>query len=200
MDEVSQALMRSCIHDLANALSGVRGILDLADPSQPLPTRDRERLDAVVGDGLVTLERARHLALDTLPDARAELGDPWRALLQESLAPLCTIFRATVSLAYLGDTQHDHWPGELGRSYLHALVRQLLPYAQGGRLTLTFDGDAETGILTLGSVSTLPDSLIPNGTPRPRDISSRWALHAGTALAATLDFQPPVVRVTLRKF
>jgi len=83
MDPASEALMRSSLHDLANAMSGIRGILDLSDPLRPLSPRDRERLDAIIGEGMATLERSRYLAMASLPDALLESGTDWRPLLKE---------------------------------------------------------------------------------------------------------------------
>ena len=55
MEPASEALMRSALHDLANVLCGIRGILELSDPQQPLSPRDQSRLDAVIADGMVAL-------------------------------------------------------------------------------------------------------------------------------------------------
>ena len=43
--------MRSSIHDLANTLSGIRGILELSDVQKPLSPRDRARLAVAELDG-----------------------------------------------------------------------------------------------------------------------------------------------------
>ena len=76
MEKSSELLLRSALHDMANVLAGVRGIVDLNQPGQPLSQRDRDRLEAVIEEGVCTLNRCRHLTLDTLPDSLlGRLGD-----------------------------------------------------------------------------------------------------------------------------
>src|SRR5512145_2464143 len=103
MDPSSEALMRSSLHDLANVLSGIRGILELSDPHQPLSPRDQARLEAVICDGMVALERSRHLAMGTLPESMVESGPDWRHQLLEQLKPLGILFRRRFEIRATGE-------------------------------------------------------------------------------------------------
>ena len=97
MEKSSEILIRSTLHDLANVLAGVRGILDLNQPGQPLAQRDRDRLDAVVEEGVATLDRCRHLALATLPRRAWRPGRPGGTRLLEDLEPMAILFRCRFS-------------------------------------------------------------------------------------------------------
>ena len=103
MDQASEGLMRSALHDLANALSGLQGILELSDPMRPLTPRERGRMEAILAEGMTTLDRARHLAMGSLPEAALEAGEAWRLSLAEDLEPLATIFRCPFDITYTGD-------------------------------------------------------------------------------------------------
>lgn len=178
--------MRSAIHDMANALSGIRGILELSDPDQPLSGRNRIRLESILTDGMTTLERARFLAMGNLPDALPEAGCDWRRKLTEQFEPLSIVFRCTVDLAYVGEPAFDRWPGELLRSYVLALSRQVLPYAQGAVLRIACGADAQGWRIQWHPAPGVPESLRAELTDRPRDISARWAIRIGASLGITL--------------
>lgn len=174
MDPSAEALMRSTLHDLANCLSGVRGILDLSDTRQPLTPRDRERLDAIIEDGMATLTRARHLAMGTLPEGMPESGAEWREQLRHQLSPLGTLFRCGFELSYDGDPACDRWPGEAFRSLVVALARQILPYRQEGPLRLRFQADHHGWSVHLSPAPGIPDGLRPEAAGRPSDLCVRW--------------------------
>lgn len=190
MDPSAEALMRSTLHDLANCLSGVRGILDLSDPGQPLTARDRERLDAILEDGMATLTRARHLALGTLPGDLAESGAEWRAQLHHQLRPMGTLFRCGFELSYEGDPACDRWPGEAFRSLLVALVRQILPYRQEGPLRLRFGANAAAWTIHIAPAPGIPEGLRPEGAERPSDLCVRWIHRLRADLGASFAEEP----------
>lgn len=187
MDPSSEALMRSALHDLANVLSGIRGILELSDPHQPISARDQSRLDAVISDGMIALDRSRHLAMGTLPESMVESGLDWRHQLSEQLKPLGTLFRRGFEIHAPGEPVDDRWPGELLRGYALALTRQVLPYVQGDSLEIQASSDAREWRLRWPQASVIPESLRPEMETRPRDISARWALRAGAALNVALS-------------
>jgi len=187
LDPDSEALMRSCIHDMANTLSGIRGILELTDPQAPLSTRDRARLEAILTEGTRTLERSRHLAMGDTPQSLPEPGVDWRRHLEAMLHPLSIIHRCTLHLHFEGDAAWDQWPGDLARGYILALTRQVLPYVQGGSLGLSFAADEDHWKVRWQPLIDLPDSLGHRDGSHTRDIAARWALHAGEILGASLS-------------
>jgi hypothetical protein len=193
MDKSAEILMRSTLHDMANILGGIRGILDLTPAEQPVSQRDRQRLDAVLEEGIATLERCRHLALETLPDGPLEPGPEWRAQLLAELAPMGTLFRSRFELDFTGAPEWDQWPGGLLRSYIRAVTRQVLPFARGGTLCLRCDAGADGWRLRWSPAPSLPESLsgCPDGPQL--DICSRWALLVGSALGATLGWEAGAV-------
>lgn len=199
MNPSAEALMRSTLHDLANCLSGVRGILDLSDARQPLTARDRERLDAILEDGMATLGRARHLAMGTLPEDMMESGQEWREQLRQQLSPLGTLFRCGFELSYTGDPALDRWPGEAMRSLLAALVRQVLPYRQEGPLCLRFQADAQAWSVHISPAPGIPEGLRPEAAERPSDLCVRWIHRLRTDLGATLADEPGGLSLRLPK-
>ncbi len=200
MDPASEALMRSAIHDLANVLCGIRGILDLSDPHLPLTPRDQSRLDAVISDGMVALDRSRHLAMATLPESMVESGQDWRYQLTEQLKPLGILFRRHFEVLYGGGPAEDRWPGELLRSYAVALTRQVLPYVSSETLEIHSRANSREWSLRWPHTTEVPESLQPGMETRPRDISARWALAAGTALHATLSADKDGLLVRIPRF
>jgi hypothetical protein len=192
--------MRSAIHDLANTLSGIRGILELSDTLKPLSPRDRSRLDAILADGLTTLERARYLAMGTLPDAVLEHGPDWRHLLMEDLQPLSTVFRCTFKVTYEGEVAYDRWPGALLRGYVHAFARQVLPYVQGSSVGILCGADAKEWRLRWNPATNIPESLRPEFEARPRDISARWALRVGGSLGVVLSLEDGTLLARFPRF
>jgi hypothetical protein len=197
MEKSAELLLRSALHDMANVLAGVRGIVDLNSPGQPLSQRDRDRLEAVVEEGITTLDRCRQLALETLPGRDLESGAAWRACLQEELAPLTSLFRCRFELIHEGDPRWDRWPGPLLRGYVRAVSRMVLPYVKGGLLTIHFSAGPENWQVRWTPATLLPDSLAPGQPDRPRDICGRWALAAATALAATLTLEDATLEARL---
>ncbi len=193
MERESEELIRAALHDLANTLSGIQGILDLADPSRPLSPRDRERLAAVLSEGHVTLGRARSLAMATLPPQSPETGEAWTRLLEEQLAPLCTLFRSRVEITCTA----AELPGQRLRGYVHALARLLLPYAAPDGLKVAAEGSGGAWVLRLQPVAVVPESLQaqPSG---PGDIASRWARRLGEGLGAEIRLDGEVLQVSGR--
>jgi len=191
MDPASEALMRSALHDLANCLSGVRGILELSDPEGPLRPRDRERLEAILEDGMTTLSRARHLATGTLPDDLMESGPEWREHLQNQLVILGRLFRCGFECDYEGDPAWDQWPGERLRSLVVALVRQLLPYRKEGPLHIRCRADQDHWSLCFSPLPGLPEGLSSVPSERPADLCTRWVHRLSQTLGASLIEVPP---------
>lgn len=197
MDATSEALMRSSIHDMANVLSGIQGILELSDPSAPLSIRDRARLEAILKEGLGTLERTRHLAMETLPEALIESGPDWRKHLEARLHPLSVMFRCAIDISFEGNPSEDQWPGDLLRGYVLALTRQILPYVQGGSLRMLCGADAQQLRIRWQPVFSIPEGLRKEAGTRPQDIASRWALRAGEALGARLTCEEDALQASI---
>lgn len=189
MDKPSEFLIRSTLHDLANVLGGIRGILDLNDPGQPLSTRDRDRLEAVLEEGLATLDRARNLAMDLIPDPVMESGGPWRDHLLEQLQPMGVIFRSAFELSFAGQAEWDQWPGEGLRSYVRAVTRQVLPYVRTGRLFIQFAATRDAWTVGWSGVTAIPENLLPAPPDRPLDIASRWAAQMASTLTISLAIE-----------
>jgi hypothetical protein len=187
--------MRSAIHDMANTLSGIRGILELSDPSVPLSRRDRSRLEAILDEGMGVLERGRHLAMGTVPEAQSEPGADWRRRLEAMLQPLSVIFRCSFEIRFEGISEHDHWPGDLLRGYALSLTRQLLPYMDGNVLKVVCTADQAQLGLQWHPISAFPESLQGEQEARPRDICARWVARAGEAVGAKLICSEDTVQV-----
>jgi hypothetical protein len=187
MGNASESFVRSTLHDMANVLAGVRGILDLNLPGQPLSERDRDRLGAVIEEGVVTLDRSRHLTMGTLPTALPEAGPLWRQRLLEALGPMGTLFRCTFEITYEGPPEWDQWPGDLLLGYAQAITRQALPYSRTGTLRIRCEAGPDRWLLHWSPAAHLPETL--NGDPQMTpDICSRWAQRVGPALGARLSF------------
>lgn len=189
MDKASESLLHSALHDMANVLAGIRSIVDLSDPGQPLTQRDRERLEAVLEEGGTTLGRCRSLAMESLPDAALEPGDEWRERLLEEIMPLATLYRRELQLDFAGASHWDQWPGPRLRALAHALTRQLLPYARTGPVAIRCEATGEEWRIRWSPVAHLPEQLAEHltGTPadRPTDICGRWAAAVASGLGAT---------------
>jgi len=191
MERASEELVRAALHDLANTLSGIQGILDLSDPTRPLSARDRDRLAAVLSEGHVTLNRARSLAMETLPGEGCEGGREWTGLLQEQLLPLCTLFRSKVEV----ECSAAEMPGLRLRGYIHALARLLLPYAAETGLKIVGEGSPAAWTVRFEPVAALPQSIEPSNQG-PRDIASRWAQRLGESLGARYHLGGGVLHVS----
>jgi hypothetical protein len=186
MDKASESLFRSTLHDMANILAGIRGIVDLSDPDQPLPRRDRERLEAAFEEGNSILRRCRHLAMDTLPTAALEPGAEWRDRLLEEIAPLATLFRRECQLDLEAAPQWDQWPGPRMRALAHAITRQVLPYAKDGPMAIVCVATAEAWRIRWSPVQQLPDQLVQAPGHPPLDTCGQWAAAIAADLGATL--------------
>jgi hypothetical protein len=193
MEHASEELIRAALHDLANTLSGIQGILDLSDPARPLSIRDRDRLAAVLSEGHVTLTRARSLAMEALPAEGREPGLDWVAKLQEQLAPLGVLFRSRTEV-FCGSPE---MPGPRLRGFAHAMARLLLPYAAEDGLKITGEAGKDGWVLCFEPAAALPEALEPSGA-KPRDIAGRWARRLGESLEARYEVGGEVLRVTGR--
>ena len=189
MHNSAELLIRSAVHDLANVLGGIRGIIDLNSADQPLTGRDRERLEAVIEEGLVTLERTRNLATGALPDATPMPAPLWRSLLLEQLQPMGVIFRCRFELSHEPSQEAELWPGERLHGYVRAVTRQVLPHVQDGQLKLHCDCDPREWRVRWHSGTGIPDQLLPTAETTPQDLGSRWAARVGGALAITLSWE-----------
>ena len=186
MDKQSELLIRAALHDMANVLAGVQGILELADPNRPLAARDRDRLEAVVEEGMATLGRARHLAMNTLPEPQPQEWQDWCAQLAEDLRPMGVLYRCAFIIAPAAGSAGAPWPGARLRSYLRAAARQVLPYVHGGTLELSCGSEPDCWRILLRPVSLLPEGLTVDPGDRPGDISGRWAMRLGAELGIVL--------------
>jgi len=187
MDQLSELLMRSTLHDMANVLGGVKGILDLTLPDQPLSQRDRLRLQAVTEEGIVTLERCRQLAMGTFPEGPMEPGATWREQLLEELEPMAILFRSRVQLDFEGACGSELWPGALLRGYIRAVTRQVFPYAKGSVMNIICSIGPEEWRLRWSPAPALPENLSPGAGEESLDICARWAARAGASLGAALS-------------
>jgi hypothetical protein len=197
MDKSAEALFRATLHDLANVLGGVRGIMELNSPGQPMTARDHDRLVSVVEEGIATLDRCRHLVLATLPEAGLEPGTAWRQALAVDMGPLGILFRCRFDLSYQGDPRWDRWPGRLLRSYVRAVTRQVLPVARPAAMSISGGADADGWWLRWEPVPVLPDSLVPGPGDGPMDVSARWAARVGAFLGASLALEGGALMVRL---
>jgi hypothetical protein len=189
MDKTSELLMRSTLHDMGNILAGVKGILDLNDPDQPISQRDRQRLEAVIDEGVATLDRARHLTMATLPEGALEAGPAWRDQLLEDLGPMATLFRSRYEISFEGAPEWDQWPGHRLRSYVRAVTRQVIPQAKGGVMSLGCVAGPDEWLLRWSPVPFLPESLAQGPEDGPADTCVRWAARVGSALGASLGLE-----------
>ena len=186
MEKYSELFIRAALHDLANVLAGVRGIVDLAPTDQPISLRDRNRLEAVLDEGALTLDRCRHLAMGTFPSGLPESGEDWLDQLREDLAPLGVLFRSRIDLGFEGAAQADPWPGGLLRSFVHAVTRQTLPYSRGGAMTILCSAAPQEWQVRWSPAAAMPDSLKPDPEGQSGDICTRWTLACASALGADL--------------
>jgi hypothetical protein len=197
MEKPAEALFRAALHDLANVLGGVRGIVDLNPPGQPISARDHDRLVAVMDEGITTLERCRHLVLATLPEAGLESGPAWRAALAEELGPIGVLFRCRFELGYQGDPRWDRWPGRLLRGYVRAVTRQAVALARPQSMAITGGADADGWWLRWDPVPALPESLASGPEDRPLDVAARWAAGVGGILGARMALEGGALLVRL---
>jgi hypothetical protein len=180
---------------MANVLAGVQGILELADPARPLGQRDKDRLGAVVEEGMATLGRARHLTLGTLPDALPQEAEDWRAQLEEELLPMGVLFRCAFRITFASGSELEPWPGAVLRAYVRSAVRQVLPYVHGGTLTLNLEAGPEGWTIAMSPVELLPEGLTASPGDRPGDIGGRWVCHLGNLLGVSLSCEDGLLTV-----
>ena len=186
MDPAAELLIRSALHDMGNVLSGIRGILDLSDPSKPLNDRDRQRLEAVLREGMTLVERTRHLAMGTGPQGMVESPAAWRSAMVEQLEPLCTLFRAPVEVRC--DLPPGFpLPGPALRDLVHGMARLLLPYAGEGGLKVLCRQDAGAWRLDFAPAEAVPDCLLASAAAARQDIVARWVLFLVESLGLKLD-------------
>jgi hypothetical protein len=197
MEKYSELFIRAALHDLANVLAGVRGIVDLTAQDQPLSPRDRSRLEAVLDEGTITLDRCRHLAMGTFPSNLLEAGEDWRDQLREDLAPLGVLFRSRIELRFEGAPAADHWPGSLLRGFVHAVTRQALPFTRNGTLTLLCSAAEQEWQIHWSPAAARPESLAPGPEGTSRDICSRWTLACASALGADLAWTDGALRARI---
>lgn len=175
-----ERLWRSTLHDVNNAFGGLLGILELnPDPTKPLVSRDRQRLEAVAREGLALVVLARALALDRLPESELTAGETWRMALNARLASLSTLHRCPVIVSYRGTAADDRWPGGLLQHWVASVSKQLFPLVAPGPMGLVMEADARQWRVRWTPAPGLPQSLQP-GEDRPRDLAAHFAL----ALAA----------------
>jgi hypothetical protein len=197
MDKASERLFRSTLHDLANTLAGMRGILDLTPPDQALGARNHARMDAVVSEGLTMLARARHLALATFPDAGLQEGPDWRAQVQDEAASLVSLFRHPVTVEAEPGDGSDLWPGALGRDLVLAVARQVLPYVKEGSLAVRCLPRKEAWFLAFAPVPFMPDNLLPAPEDARRDLSSLWGRRLLDHLQADLSVENGILTIRI---
>jgi hypothetical protein len=181
MEPAAELLIRSALHDMGNILSGIRGILDLSDPSKPLNDRDRRRLEAVLQEGMSLVDRTRHLSLGTGPQGLAESPEAWRTALLEQLEPLSTLFRAPIEVRWELPPAFA-LPGPALRELVHGMARLLLPYAGEAGLRVTCRQDSGTWRLDFEPAEAVPDCLLPTSASGRKDIATRWVLFLLEAL------------------
>lgn len=188
-----EALWRAALHDLNNAFGGLRGILDLnPDPTKPFRERDRQRLEAVVAEGLHLVALARTLVLEREDADEGLAAEPFQAALERRLAPMIALHRCPVTLAIQGGP----WPHPGLVTFCASVSRQLLPMVAPGPLFLDLEGREEALVLTWSPVEAIPESLLP-GEDRHRDLPAHHALAYLEARAGALELAQGGLRVTL---
>jgi hypothetical protein len=195
MEPAAEELIRSALHDVANTLSGIRGILDLSDPSRPLTPRDRDRLDAVLLEGVTVVQRTRHLALGTCPEAMAESPEAWRNALLAELQPLATLFKAPLDIRCDAPPSMGV-PGLALREFIHGMARLLLPYAGESGIRVRCRPDSGCWRLEFEPAAAIPDCLLPNA-PERRDIAARWVCYLLDALKISLTHEGSILSASM---
>jgi len=185
MEPAAEELIRSALHDVANVFSGIRGILDLSDPARPLSVRDRDRLDAVLREGLSMVHRARSLTLGMVPERSVESPEAWKQALLEQLQPLATMFRAPLDIRCDAPATQGV-PGPILREFVHAMARLLLPYAGDSGIQVRCSPESGVWKLEFLPAEAIPDCLLPGAKGR-RDIAARWAAFLIEACQITLS-------------
>lgn len=167
-----ERLWRAALHDLNNAFGGLRGILDLnPDPTKPLKERDRQRMEAVVTEGLHLVATARGLLLGTPTEDALVSAEAFRESLQARLASLSSLHRCPVQVRVEG----EGWPAPGFVGLAAAVCRQLMPLVAPDSLHLDARATGEGWSLTWSPMDALPESLQP-GEDRHRDLAAHLAL------------------------
>lgn len=166
-----EPLWRAALHDLNNAFGGLRGILDLnPDPARPLRERDRQRMEAVVSEGLHLVALSRALLLGRESEDHPVDAETFRTALEARLAPMISLHRCPVTL----NIQGSPWPQPSLITFCASVCRQLLPLVAPGPLFLDLAATDEAWTLTWSPVEVLPESLQP-GEDRHRDLPAHHA-------------------------
>lgn len=188
-----EALWRATLHDLNNAFGGLRGILDLnPDPMRPLRERDRQRLEAVVAEGLHLVALARGMVLGRVDGDQPLEAKAFQEALEARLAPMISLHRCPVTLAIKGGP----WPHPGLVTFCASVSRQLLPMVAPGPLFLDLEGREDVLVLTWSPVEAIPESLLP-GEDRHRDLPAHHALAYLEARSGALELAQGGLRVTL---
>lgn len=203
MTRTMDAVVGAALHDLSNSFAGIQGILDLSDPARPLAPGQRQRLEALLADGFLLLQRTRHLCMGTRPEALVEPGSLWREALETQLQPLVVGFRCGISLRHQGEPGPDQWPGELLRGWALAVTRQVLPFFRGSDdcpgLVIESGADPQEWRLAWHPVIELPNCL-KEAEEQPRDISAHWAKEIGRSLGITVRFEEGRITARIPRF
>ena len=167
-----ELLWRAALHDLNNAFGGMRGILDLnPDPTKPLKERDRQRLEAVVSEGLHLVATARALILGAAQDEQPAAAGTFREALEARLAPMSSLHRCPVNVSVEG----GGWPVPTCVGLAAAICRQLMPLVAPDSLRLEASATPDAWTLRWSPLDGVPESLL-EGDARHRDLAAHQAL------------------------
>lgn len=188
-----ELLWRAALHDLNNAFGGMRGILDLnPDPTKPLKERDRQRLEAVVSEGLHLVATARGLILGTAQEEQPADADTLREALEARLAPMSSLHRCPVNLSVEG----GGWPVPTCVGLAAAICRQLMPLVAPDSLRLVASATPEAWMLRWTPMEGIPESLL-EGDGRHRDLAAHQALAILKARGGRLSMEGRDLLATL---
>ncbi|HJV23210.1 MAG TPA: hypothetical protein VJ570_10955 [Holophagaceae bacterium] len=190
-----EQLWRAALHDLNNAFGGLRGILDLnPDPAKPLKERDRQRMEAVVSEGLHLVATARGLVLGLNPEVQPLEAGAFREALETRLAPMSSLHRCPVQL----DIEGEGWPAPTFVGFAAAVCRQLMPLVAPDPLQLTARSTPEAWILRWGPLDAIPESLL-EGEDRHRDLAAHLALSVLAARRGCFTLEEGALVATLSR-
>ncbi len=185
-------LWRAALHDLNNAFGGLRGILDLnPDPTQPFKQRDRERLEAVVTEGLHLVAMARGLILGLNQAEAPAPAESFREALETRLASMSSLHRCPVQIRVRG----GEWPVPALVGLVAAVCRQLMPLVAPDPLNLEAIATSESWTLRWSPMEGIPESLL-EGEGRHRDLAAHQALATLAARGGVLSLEGDVLVAT----
>ena len=183
----TEMLWRTALHDFNNLLAGIQGVLDLSDPSEPLSSRNRLRLEASLEEGRNLVAMSRALALGRIPDAGQLSWPEWREGLLRRLDPLSILFKCPVEVVLVASGNGALWPAPLLQDWAQALSRQILPWVAPAALRIEAEMGADAWILRWPDAPPLPPALLPEP---PGDaawnMTSLWLRHMGERLGLRL--------------